>query len=97
MLFFVDIEFFTESSFLTSAYGGEWLRPDGGEISCMPRTPVGLANHPATHFKWQLTVASGCLMSGPSCLTLPVGWVRASHSRLAEPVVRAGFGENAPK
>jgi len=35
---------------LTSEYGGEWLRPDGGEPSRMPRTPVGLANHPATNF-----------------------------------------------
>jgi hypothetical protein len=75
---------------LKSEYGGEWLRPDGGEPSRMPRTPVGLANHPATNFNWQLSVAHGCLISGPSCLILPVGWVRASNSRLAEPVVRAG-------
>ena len=32
---------------MKSEYGGEWLRPDGGEPSRMPRTPVGLANHPA--------------------------------------------------
>jgi hypothetical protein len=30
---------------LKSKYGGEWLRPDGGEPSRMSRTPVGLANH----------------------------------------------------
>jgi len=35
------------AAFLKSEYGGERLRPDGGRISCMPRTPVGLANHPA--------------------------------------------------
>ena len=35
------------SRFLKSEYGGEWLRPDGGWSSRMPRTPVGLANHPA--------------------------------------------------
>ena len=34
---------------LTSEYGGEWLRPDVGEISCMPRMSVGLANHPTTN------------------------------------------------
>ncbi len=34
---------------LTSKDGGDWYRPDGGSISCMPRTPVGLANHPATN------------------------------------------------
>ncbi|MHC4238411.1 MAG: hypothetical protein ACYSUC_01450, partial [Planctomycetota bacterium] len=34
---------------LKSEYGGEWLRPDVGESSCMPRTPVGLVNHPATN------------------------------------------------
>jgi hypothetical protein len=34
---------------LISEYGGEWLRPDVGELSCMPRMPVGLANHPATN------------------------------------------------
>jgi len=82
---------------LKSEYGGEWLRPDDGEPSRMSRTPVGLANHPATNFNWQLSVAHGCLISGPSCLTLPVGWVRASISRLAEPVFRAGFGEISPK
>jgi hypothetical protein len=36
-----------ELRFLKSEYGGEWLRPDGGWSSRMPRTPVGLANHPA--------------------------------------------------
>jgi len=75
---------------LKSEYGGEWLRPDGGQPSRMPRTPVGLANHPATNVNWQLSVAHGCLISGPSCLTLPAGLVRASNSRLAESVVRAG-------
>jgi len=50
---------------LKSEYGGEWLRPDGGWISCMPRTPVGLANHPATNFKRQRTVAHGCLIWRP--------------------------------
>ena len=40
-------------------------------------------------FNWQLTVAYGCLISGPSCLALPVSRVRASKSRLAESVVRA--------
>ena len=38
-----------DSGFLKSEYGGERLRPDGGEASCMSRTPVGLANHPATN------------------------------------------------
>ena len=75
---------------LKSKYGGEWLRPDSGEPSRMFRTPVGLANHPAINFNWQLSVAHGCLISGPSCLILPVGWVRASNSRLAKPVFRAG-------
>ena len=51
--------------FLKSEYGGERLRPDGGEASCMSRTPVGLANHPATNFKWQLSVAHGCLIWQP--------------------------------
>ena len=46
---------------LTTEYGGEWLRPDGGSIGCMPRTPVGLVNHPALNFTWQLTVANGSL------------------------------------
>jgi len=46
---------------LKSEYGGERLRPDDGRTSCMPRTPVGLANHPATNFKRQLTVAHGRL------------------------------------
>jgi len=75
---------------LKSEYGGEWLRPDDGEPSRMFRTPVGLANHPATNFNWQLSVAHGCLISSPSCLILPVDWVRASISRLAEPVFRTG-------
>jgi len=38
-----------ESRFLKSEYGGERFRPDGGEPSCMSRTPVGLVNHPATN------------------------------------------------
>ena len=46
---------------LTSEYGGEWLRPDVGEISCMPRMPVGLANHPALNANWQLPVCHGRL------------------------------------
>ena len=29
-----------------SSIGGEWLRPDRGEAGGMPRTPVGLVNHP---------------------------------------------------
>jgi len=33
-----------------SEYGGERLRPDGGWISCVPRTPVGLVNHPVPKF-----------------------------------------------
>jgi len=82
---------------LTSKYGGEWLRPDGGEPSRMPRTPVGLANHPATNFNWQLTVANGCLISGPSCPILPAGRVRASESGLAEPVFRAGKARSNPE
>jgi len=48
--------------FLKSEYGGERYRPDGGKASCMSRTPVGLANHPAANFKWQLSVAHGCLI-----------------------------------
>jgi len=36
-----------EIDFLKSKYGGERLRPDDGKTSCMSRTPVGLANHPA--------------------------------------------------
>jgi hypothetical protein len=75
---------------LTSEYGGERLRPDDGSVSCMSRTPVGLANHPAIKLKWQLSVAHGCLIGSPSCRALPVGLVRASDSRLAEPVFRAG-------
>ncbi len=31
----------------------------------MSRTPVGLANHPATKFNWQLPVANGCLIKQP--------------------------------
>ncbi len=31
----------------------------------MSRTPVGLANHPATNFKRQLSVAHGCLIWQP--------------------------------
>jgi len=38
----------SKAGFLKSEYGGEWLRPDGGEPSRMSRTPVGLVNHPAT-------------------------------------------------
>jgi hypothetical protein len=47
-------------TFLKSKYGGEWLRPDGGEPSCMSRTPVGLANHPATNLNgnYQLQMAA---------------------------------------
>jgi hypothetical protein len=45
---------------LESEYGGEWLRPDDGLISCMSRTPVGLANHPATilNGNYQLRMAA---------------------------------------
>jgi len=56
----------------------------------MPRTPVGLANHPATNFKRQLSVAHGRLIGGPSFPVLPAGRIWASESGLAEPVVRAG-------
>ncbi len=59
----------------------------------MSRTPVGLVNPLAPNFNWQLSVAHGCLISGPSCRALPAGLVRASKSGLAEPVVRAGIGE----
>ena len=82
---------------LKSEYGGEWLRPDGRQPSRMLRTPVGLANHPATNFNWQLSVAHGCLISGPSCQILPVDRVRASISRLAEPVFRAGKARFNPE
>ena len=50
---------------MKSEYGGERLRPDDGRTSCMPRTPVGLANHPATNFKRQLSVAHGRLIWRP--------------------------------
>ncbi len=83
--------------FLESKYGGERLRPDDGKTSCMSRTPVGLANHPAIKLKWQLSVAHGCLIGSPSCRALPVGSVRASDSRLAEPVFRAGKARLFPK
>jgi len=45
---------------LKSEYGGERLRPDGGEPRCMSRTPVGLANHPATNLigNYQLQMAA---------------------------------------
>ncbi len=82
---------------MKSEYGGEWLRPDGGEPSCMSRTPVGLVNHPAINFNWQLPVANGCLISSPSCLTSPAGLARASKSGLAEPVVRAGKARFNPE
>ena len=86
-----------QEGFLTSEYGGEWLRPDGGKPSRMPRTPVGLANHPAINCNWQLSVALGCLISGPSCRTLPAGPVRASQSGLVEPVFRAGWARANPE
>ena len=41
----VDL-FDQQGAVLTSEYGGEWLRPDVGEISCMPRMSVGLAKNP---------------------------------------------------
>jgi len=31
----------------------------------MSRTSVGLANHPTTNFKQQLSVANGCLIRQP--------------------------------
>ena len=31
----------------------------------MSRMPVGLANHPAVKFNWQLPVANGCLIKWP--------------------------------
>jgi len=45
---------------LISEYGGERLRPDGGEPRCMPRTQVGLANHPALNLigNYQLRMAA---------------------------------------
>ena len=55
-------EFTSLQKVLKSEYGGEWLRPDGGEAGCMSRTPVGLVNHPAKNFNWQLSVAHGCLI-----------------------------------
>jgi hypothetical protein len=41
-------------------HGGERLRPDDGLTSCMSRTPVGLANHPATilNGNYQLRMAA---------------------------------------
>jgi len=49
-----------ERDFLKSKYGGEWLRLDSGEIGCMSRTPVGLANHPALNLNgnYQLRMAA---------------------------------------
>ncbi len=78
---------------MKSKYGGERFRPDGREAGCMSRTPVGLVNHPATNFKWQLSVANGRLISSPSCQALPVSLIWASESRLAASVVRADFGK----
>ena len=45
---------------LKSKYGGERLRPDDGEAGRMSRTPVGLANHPATNLigNYQLQMAA---------------------------------------
>ena len=82
---------------MKSEYGGERLRPDSGEAGRMSRMPVGLANHPAINLKRQLSVANGCLISGPSCQILSVGLARASVSRLAVSVVRADFGEIFPE
>jgi len=49
-----------ERDFLKSKYGGERLRPDDGLTSCMSRTPVGLANHPAINLigNYQLRMAA---------------------------------------
>ena len=30
--------------------GGDWLRPDEGEVSCMSRMSVGLVKNPAPKF-----------------------------------------------
>ncbi len=45
---------------LKSQYGGERFRPDGRKASCMSRTPVGLAKHPATNLigNYQLRMAA---------------------------------------
>jgi hypothetical protein len=50
----------TRARLLKSEYGGERLRPDDGEASCMSRTPVGLVNHPATNLigNYQLQMAA---------------------------------------
>jgi hypothetical protein len=55
-------------------YGGERLRPDRGWISCMPRTPVGLVNHPVPNSTWQLPVCHGGVNNAarPSRLRLRV-------------------------
>jgi len=49
-----------ERDFLKSEYGGERFRPDDGLTSCMSRTPVGLANHPALNLNgnYQLRLAA---------------------------------------
>jgi hypothetical protein len=78
---------------LKSEYGGEWLRPDGGSTSCMPRTPVGLANHPALKLNWQLSVAHGCLIRRPVLPDFACGSVkgvtqRAGHRRFLGPAGR---------
>ena len=73
----------------TSEYGGDWYRPDGRKSSCMSRMSVGLVNHSDTIFNWQLSVANGCLISGPSLPVLSVGRLWASNSRLLLMVVRA--------
>jgi hypothetical protein len=48
------------AGFLKSEYGGERLRPDDEEASCVSRTPVGLANHPAINLigNYQLRMAA---------------------------------------
>jgi len=50
----------TKCWFLKSKYGGERLRPDGAEARRMPRTPVGLVNHPAVNLigNYQLRMAA---------------------------------------
>jgi len=56
---------FDDLLFSITEYGGERLRPDRGWIRCVPRTPVGLVNHPVPKFNWQLPVCHGGLIRLP--------------------------------
>ena len=82
---------------MKSKDGGDWLRPDDGEAGCMSRMSVGLVNHPATNFNWQLTVANGSLNRQP---VLP-DFVCESDKGAKKQTGRAGFsgwqGEKTPK